>query len=280
VVSQRTQVVHSAIHEPAARPGSEARESRVEAEHTVGFPKSGLRVALAEEGSRLTFLGRAEPLLLYFVFGTAVAVAVGGSVLVSPQYGLAGVMLFSVLFSPLVVFSAFGAVRLRTTCWIDRASRQILVNEQSYAGALRHEWPLSALRSVLLMVRPPSGLASGGATYELYLDLGPVRYLVQEGMGERKIRRDAQRVGRFLEVPLRIERIAEGAGRASVRHVLLMLALFALPVLVTTAALAYMFRDQPPTTSLTVVSMSALVVCQVGAILAYSYHRSRPRTEC
>jgi hypothetical protein len=278
-VNQRTQVVSSAIHEPVARHSDNAQETRPIAEETFGFPKTGLRVAVAEEASRLTFLGRAEPLLLYFVFGTAVAVAAGGSVLVSPQYGLAGVMLFSVLFSPLVVFSAFGAVRLRTTCSIDRASRQILVNEQSYAGALRHEWPLAALRSVLLAIRPPSGWASGGATYELYLDLGPARYLVQEGMGERKIRRDAQRVGRFLGVPVRVERISDDAGGASPRHVLLMLSLFALPVLVTTAALAYLFRDQPPTTSLMVVSMSALVVCQVGAILAYSYDRSRHRTE-
>jgi hypothetical protein len=256
------------------------RETRGNAHETLGFPKTGLRVGVAEEGSRLTFQGRAEPLLLYFVFGTAVAVAAGGSVLVSPRYGLAGVMLFSVLFSPLLVFSAFGALRLRTSCSVDRAARQILVNEQSYAGTMRYDWPLGALRGVLVAIRPPTGWASGGATYELYLDVGPVRYLVQAGMGERKIRRNAQRIAQFVGVPVRVERIPARVGRASMRHALLMLSLFALPVLLTTAALAYLFRDQPPTTSLMVVSMSALVVCQLGAILAYGYDRSRNRSEC
>jgi hypothetical protein len=279
-VSQRLLVFDGAIPEPVAGPRAAPRDSRTDTQEMLGFPKTGLRITAAEEGSRLTFQGRAEPLLLYFVFGTAVAVAAGGSVLVSPRYGLAGVMLFSVLFSPLLVFSAFGAVRLRTSCSVDRAIRQILVDEQSYAGTLRYDWPLGALRGVLVAIRPSAGWVSGGATYELYLELGPVRYLVQAGMSERKIRRDAQRIGQFVGVPVRVERFPASAGRASVRHVLLLLTLFALPVLVATAALAYLFRDQPPTTSLMVVSMSALVACQAGAILAYSYDRSRRRREC
>lgn len=241
----------------------------------VGSPKAGLRVDVEEEGSILAFRGRTDPVLVYFVFGTAVAVAVAGGILVSPAYGLAGVMLLSLLFLPLMVFVALGALRLRTVCRIERAEGRIQVDERSYAGALHRQWPLADLVAVLVAARPPRGIYGSVATYELYLDFGSEQYLVRSGTRERGIRRDAQRTARFLGIPFHAERLPETGRRTSRRHVLLLAVLFALPLVGSTLGLSYVFRAQPPSTNLMIVSMSALVVCQVGAILAYAYDRSR-----
>lgn len=240
----------------------------------VGSPKAGLRVTASEEGSVLTFQGRTDPLLVYFVFGTAVAVAVAGGVLVSPAYGLAGVMLLSLLFLPLMVFVALGALRLRTTCRIERAEGRIEVVERSYAGALHRQWPLANLSAVLIAARPPAGITGSVPTYDLYLDFGKEQYLVRTATRERGIRRDAQRTTRFLGIPLRSERLPEAGRRTSRRHVLLLAVLFAFPLVGSTLGFSYLFRAQPPSTNLMIISMSALVVCQVGAILAYAYDRS------
>lgn len=248
---------------------------RVEPLRVIGSPKSGLRIVADEEGSDLTFRGRADPLLLYFVFGTAVVVGGAGSVLVSPVYGLAGVMLLSLLFLPLLVFVALGALRLSSTCRIARAEGRVVVAERSYAGQMVREWPLSALQAPLIVVRPPSGFAGSGPTYELYLDLGIEQYLVQSGGSERSVRREAQRIARFLGLAVRGERLPDTLARTPFRHVALIAVLFTLPLVGSTLGFAYLFREQPPTTSLMIVSMSALVVCQVGAILAYGFNRSQ-----
>ncbi|MBI2755194.1 MAG: hypothetical protein HYX52_00635 [Chloroflexi bacterium] len=240
-----------------------------------GFPKSGLRVEPEEDGSRLSYSGRADPLLLYVVFGTAFVVAFGGSIIVSPVYGLAGVMLLSILFLPLLVFAALGALRLSTTCSILRSEQRIAVAERSYAATLRRQWPLDALRSALILIRPPSGFASSASTYDLYLDFGGEQYLVTSSLSERSIRREAQRIARFVGCAVRTERLVAQVRRASIRHVVLVALLFVLPLVGSTVGFAYLLRDQRPTNSLMIVSMSALVVCQVGAILAYGFNRSR-----
>lgn len=242
--------------------------------HVVGSPKAGLRVVADEEGSVLSFRGRTDPLLVYFVFGTAVVVAVAGGVLFSPAYGLAGVTLLSLLFLPLMVFVALGALRLRTICRIERADGRIQVVERSYAGALHREWRLADLSGVLIAARPATGITGSVPTYELYLDFDKEQYLVRSATRERGIRRDAQRTARFLGIPMRAERLPEAGRRTSRRHVLLLATLFAFPLVGSTLGFSYLFRAQPPSTNLMIISMSALVVCQVGAILAYAYDRS------
>lgn len=249
--------------------------TRLEPLHVVGSPKAGLRIIADEEGSVLTFHGRADPLLVYFVFGTAVAVAVAGSVLFSPGYGLAGVMLLSLLFLPLIVFAALGALRLRTTCRIARGDGRIEVVERSYAGALRRTWPLTHLARVLIAVRPPAGISGSVPTHELYLDFGKEQYLVRTATRDRGIRRDAQRTARFLGLAMHVEQLPNAGRRTSRRHVVLLAILFVLPLVGSTLGFSYLFRGNPPSTSLMIISMSALVVCQVGAILAYAYDRSR-----
>jgi hypothetical protein len=227
-----------------------------------------------ETGSLLEVEGRPDPLLLYFVFGIAVLVAAFGSVTVSPQYGLAGVTLLSVLFLPLLVFVAYGALRLRTSCRIDRGHQLVTVEERTYAGRKSREWPLSQLSGVVVVVTKPSGFAGGGSLYEVCLDLGEERYLLDAGRQERGPRRLANRLARFLDIPVSTEQQLPQASTSTLR-MLLVAALFAVPVVGSTLGFYFLFRERPAAVSLMIVSMSALVVCQVAAILAYSFNRSR-----
>lgn len=265
------------MHGGDAGPGTGAPREPLAPLRVVGFPRNGLRVRLHEVGSRLVVAGRADPLLVYFVFGTAICVAVVGSILGSPRYGLAGVMLLSILFAPLVIFAALGAIRLRATCTLDRAGQRIMVEDRSYFGSVARSWDLPDLRGVLLLARAPSSWTAGGPTYELYLDLGGEQYLLNVSRSERAMQREAQRIARFVGVPVRAERVPASDSRAQPGpgHAALIGLLFALPVVLSTGLLAFLVRSQPPTTSLALVSLSALVVAQVGALLAYSYDRSR-----
>jgi hypothetical protein len=259
--------------EPTSVALSHGRASRP---HAVGFPKSGLRTALDEQGSTLALHGRADPILFYFVFGAALAVALGGGLVVSPRYGVTGVILFSVLFSPLLIFSSLGAIRLRSACRLDRSERRIVVNERAYIHSLQREWPLDALSGVVLRGRPPSRWASAGQTYSLFLEIGADRYLALEATSDPGLRRIAQRISRFVGVPMRVERSEHVPTHGRALDALVAAAIFLVPVILASVLLASTLRFLPAASYLLVVSMSALIVCQVGAILAYVFVRSRP----
>jgi hypothetical protein len=243
----------------------------------LGFPKGGLRINLRERGSRLLFQGRCDPLLLYFVFVVALLVAIGGGLRVSPEYGLAGFVGLAVMFAPLIVFLSVGSIRLASRCEIDRAGQVVRVWERSYLGEMRNQWPLDRLASVTVVTCPPSRWGSSGQAYELELDFGSERYFVRRTASEARLRREAHHVARFVGVPVRLDRRESERLRASPRHLTLVAAVFSLPVVVASTLVTYVSQEPLHSPGVLVIAVAALVVCQVGAILAYVYDRWQDR---
>lgn len=246
--------------------------------HPFGMPKDGVRVLLNEGTSVITLRGRADPLLVYLVFGAALAVAVGGSILVSPQYGVAAVVLFSLLFSPLLVFTSVLAARVRSACTVDRPGQRVLVEERSLLGEQRREWPLSALQRIEVCARGPSRWAPSGSTYELRLMFGEEAYLAKAASHEAGLRREAQKIARFLGVPAVVEVQPVHGGPTRPLDVALSSTLFLLPLVAATLVLAYVLSQRLFHAGNDLYAMGVLIVCQVGAILAYLYVRSRSST--
>src|SRR3954453_9400924 len=102
----------------------------------IGMPKAGLRVDVQTRPQQWVYRGRANPALLYLVVGTALGLGFAGAVILSPERGVLGSLTFSVLFSPLILFVIYGALRLRSLCVLDRQRRVLRVKERSYFSSL------------------------------------------------------------------------------------------------------------------------------------------------
>lgn len=244
----------------------------------VGIHKRGLRVRFDERTSQLALLGRADPVLLYVVLAAAFGVAFAGGAFISPEFGFAGGLMFAVLLSPLVLLSSVATIRLRTECLVDRPKGLVRASEQSYLARFEREWPLAALEAVAIVTIPPRSWAAGARTYELHLVFAGERYLAKVGSGEGTMRRDAHRLGRFVGAPV-IEEQEEAIAPIGRGRFVLTGTLFALPVAVATILVFLASRARPPTDGLMIVSIGALVVCQLAALVAFGYDRTRRTPE-
>lgn len=242
----------------------------------VGIPKDGLRIRLETNGSVLSLRGRADPLLLYVVYGAALTFAFIGTVAVSPTYGVAGAVLFSLLFAPMLLFTSLGAIRLRVTCVIDRVNQVVRLRERSYVGQHDTEWPLERLVRIVVAPRPATHWALGGDRWDLYLDFGDVAYLVAVSADQAWLARLAHQVGRF--VGLQSETVPPVAGTPPGPRTWLGEALlFIVPLAATPGLVALATRDRAPESQLATIAMSALVVCQASALVAFAARRGRAR---
>src|SRR5688572_6606709 len=137
----------------------------------IGMTKAGLRISVQERPQQLIYRGRASPVLLYLVLGTALGLGAIGAITLSPEQGVFGSLTFSLLFSPVILFVIYGAIRLRSLCVVDRQRDLVRVRERSYRGGFQAEFPLDSVQSVRLAVRPETPIVGTSDRYGVYMRL-------------------------------------------------------------------------------------------------------------
>jgi hypothetical protein len=242
----------------------------------IGDPKTGLALHIEQTPEAMTLAGRPDPLLLIVVLAALVCVGIIGAVAASPREGVLSFVIFAFLFLPLICVLAFNAVRIRTLCVLDLARGELRIDEQSYTRRVREVYPLDDVASVIVRRLPATPLTGDATTYGLFLGLQSADYLAGAGTNEQIIGQDAWRISRFLGVPL--ETPAEDApARTRTRLGILLTAalLYLLPIVVAISALAFLFEQLPRLEPSLVGLLGAVVISQIGAILAYAYYRAR-----
>lgn len=247
----------------------------------IGFSKSGMRVALHERGEQIVLRGRADPLLLYLAIGGALGLGLLASILRSPVQGVVSSFIYSALFSPLLLFLIYSTLRLRSHCVINRAQGKIYVTERSYAGVEQFSLPLDSLVGILVTARSQLPIVGGPETYSLYLETEHLLYLVLAGYDEGSVLRLAERLGEALRLPVRLRGFDQPGEsiRLPGRLLATTAVLYLVPPLVAIVAIYLAFRDAPLPERLMITSVGAIVLSQLGAILAYGYYRSREPRE-
>jgi hypothetical protein len=251
----------------------------------LGSPKAGLRVQVHPAPQRLLYRGRANPALLYLVLGTGVGLSLAGSLFLSPESGLLGAVAFSLLLSPVIVFVVYGALRLRTECVVDRPAGLVRVDERAYFSRYRAQFDLAGVREVRLTTRPETQLVGTAAQYGVFLGLPEGFYQVLSSSSERHGRDEAERLGIFLGLPVVRAGPDDGSQAGAERHGLrwrtwlMMLVVYVAPIGLAALALQVLFRDATIPQRLMITSLGAVMLSQVGAILAFAYYRSRGARE-
>lgn len=243
----------------------------------VGFSKSGLSVALTERPGQLVFRGRADPLLLYLAIGGALGLGLLASILRSPAQGFISSFLFSALFSPLLLFLIYSTLRLRTHCVISKADGSVYIRERSFRREYSLTLPIADLTGVVVQSRSQMPVVGGPESYSLYLETPDARYPVLVGYDESAVQRLAERVGEQLKLPLipLVWDVAE-EGQGVRGKVLATTALLYLAPTLLGIAIIYLASPEVSTADrLMLTSLGAIVLSQLGAILAFAYYRSR-----
>lgn len=252
-------------------------KSRAAPERPVGLPKEGLRVVIRTRGQAMTLRGRADPMLLYLVIGAILALGLAGVVTVSPAQGLIGSFAVALLFSPFLAFLVFATLRLRSECIIDREQGLIDVNERSFFRRLRRTMKLGESAEVMIVCRSQLPVVGGPATYSIYVVANGEPYLAMAGHDEASQLDHARQVALFLGAPLQKIGLGDDKERAGMswRHLAVTLALYVAPIAVCIAIITVAIGDVPAQERLMVALVSAILLSQIGAILAYGYARSR-----
>lgn len=247
----------------------------------VGTSKSGLRVSLQAQKEQIVLRGRADPLLLYLAIGAALGLGLLASILRSPIQGFVSSFIFSALFSPILLFLIYSTLRLRTHCVISKPEGSVFITERSYSGVWSKTIPLSELTGMVVTARSQLPIVGGPETYSLYLETDDMRYLVLVGYDEGAVQRIAERLGEGLRLPVKLVGFADPSNGVQVPGRLLATTtvLYLAPPLVAIAAIYLAFRDAPVPDRLMITSVGAIVLSQLGAILAFGYYHSREPRE-
>jgi hypothetical protein len=198
-----------------------------------------------------------------------------GSVAGSPGQGVVSFLLFGLLFSPLLTVLIFNALRIKTQCVLDRTRGLLQIDERSYTRHVQEVYPLADVTSVIVRRLPTTPVIGGSFSYGVFLALGEVEYLAACGNNEVAVEQDAWRISRFLAVPF--EMPAGEFERPSSHPGLLITAaiLYLVPIVVAISAVLFLF-DQFPQLNPTIAGLlGAVVISQIGAMLAFAYYRAR-----
>ncbi len=220
---------------------------------------------------------RPDPLLLYVVLGTAVGVGITGAVATSFQEGIAGFLGFSLLFSPVICLLALNNMRIRSTCTLDKARGVVEIDEQTYTRRVQETFPLREVDVVAVRMLPNAPLLGTASTYGLFIGMRGADYLAACSNNETSLSQDAWRVSRFLGVPLETPLGPAPAGRRRLSYwrMLAAAAIYLIPTLLTVTALVVLFQRLPIAQYSFLGLLGAIIVAQVGAILALTYYQSR-----
>lgn len=242
----------------------------------IGEPKSGLALRIRQTPSVMTLEGRPDPVLLYVVAAAAIGVGAIGSLAASPREGLAGFLTFALLFSPLLGVLVFNALRVKMLCVLDRESGNVHIDERSITHRVQEEYPLHEVESVFVRRLPSAPLAGGTSAYGVFLSLGDADYLAASTINEGTAGQDAWRIARFLGVDLEapVVDIAE-IKRPQAGLLVTTAFLYFIPIILAASALMFLRERLPAIEPSLAGLLGAVVISQIGAIIAFAYYRAR-----
>jgi hypothetical protein len=216
-------------------------------------------------------------MLLYVVVGTAAVVGIAGTIFSAREANAVGLILFALLFSPVICLLALNNLWVRTTCVFDRNRELVEIDEQSYTRRVHESYPLHDVSSIAVRALPDARLLGSALNFGLVIVMPQVEYLAACGNNEAILSQAALHVSRFLGVQLETPL---GTAQVSRHHVspglvLVPLALYLFPTFLTISALVVLYERLPNVQPSLVGLVGAIVVSQVGAILAFTYYRAR-----
>jgi hypothetical protein len=241
----------------------------------IGRSKFGLALSMHATPDAMQLTARPDPLLLYVALGTAVTVEVAGTVVSTFETGTVSLLIFALLFSPVICLLVLHNVRVRTTCVLDRNRGVLQINEQSYTRRVHESYPLEHVHAVAVRALPDAPMLGTALSFGLIIVMPRVDYLVACSNNEAALSQDAWRVSRFLGVPLETPLgPAQIRRHVSIGLILASLALYLTPTLLTISALIVVFEHFPNIAPSLLGLVGAIVVSQFGAILALAYYRA------
>jgi len=241
----------------------------------IGEPKFGLRLRVEQGSFSLTLEARPDPFTLYIVIGAALAVGVFGGLLFSPKQGLVTFIVFSLLFLPLIGILLLNKMRVRCTCVLDRGRGLLQIDEQSLTRRIQEVYQLDDVGAVIVRRLPSSPLAGSAWSYGLFLDLGAVEYLAACSNSEQTVGQDAWRISRFLSIPLEVASAPSQERQTYRRLFATAIVVYVLPVVLAVATLLLILQQAPGIDAAFAGLLSALLISQIGAILAFIYYRTQ-----
>ncbi len=250
----------------------ELRSSR----RPIGNPKFGLvlRVQMLPDQMRLS--SRPDPLLLYVVLSTTVGVGITGAIATSFHEGIVSFLGFALLFFPMICLLVLNNVRIRSSCVLDKARGVLEIDEQSYTRRVQETYPLRDVDVVAVRMLPNAPLLGTASSFGLFIGMRGIEYLAACSNNETSLSQDAWRVSRFLGVPLETPLGPAPAGRRmSYWRIFAAAAIYLIPTLLTLTALVALFERLPIAQYSFLGLLGAIIVAQVGAILALTYYQSR-----
>lgn len=242
---------------------------------TLGAEKAGLALEIRQTPTSLAVFGRPDPILLFVVLGCAVTLGLVGAVSISPREGLVSFLAFSLLFSPIISVLLFNALRVRTECMLDRETGVLRIDERSYLRHVREVYDLSEVTGVRVQRLPSLPFVGGARAYGAFLDLGTADYLIVGSTDRATVDQDAWRIARFLGVPLEGSPEDEPASSTRPRDVLITGLVYFLLIALATLLLLFLLDQAPGPEPPFVGLLGAVVISQVGAMLAFAYYRAR-----
>lgn len=242
----------------------------------IGDPKFGLTLRIQQSPAAMSLEARPDPLLLYVVVAASVVLGIVGSVISSPREGLATFLTFALLFSPLICVLAFNAIRVKTSCVMDRQTGTVRIDEQSYTRRVQEVYPLDEVTGVVLRRLPAAPLTGGSWSFGLFLSLGDADYLAACSNNEATVGQDAWRISRFLDVPLDtpVDDEAEVA-RPRLGVIFITAVLYFMPIALAMTALLFFLEQAPDIEPRLAGLLGIVVISQIGAMLAFAYYRTR-----
>jgi hypothetical protein len=241
----------------------------------IGDPKVGLTLQIQQTPTTMVLQARPDPLVLYIVIIATFMAGVVGALSATPKAGIVSILTFIVIFAPLITVLTFSAARVRCQCVLDHERDVVEIDERSYTRRLQRVRPLEDVEAVVIR-KMPTGLLSGGTvSFGIFLALRDVDYMAACSTNEAAVAQDASRLARFLDVPL--ETPGEVVPRRQSRQgVLLMTAVLYLgPIVLAVSALLFLSNPALGIEPSLVGFLSAVVISQIGAILAFAYYRMR-----
>ncbi|MEA2641819.1 MAG: hypothetical protein QOF51_3213 [Chloroflexota bacterium] len=242
----------------------------------IGEPKAGLNLQIWQAQNTMTLNGRPDPLLLYVVLAASVVMGAVGGVVFSPKEGVVSFLAFALLFSPLITVLVFNAVRVKTLCTLDLERGVLEIEEQSYTRRVRELYPLDEIGAVVVRRLPSAPFAGGTSCHGIFLALRNADYLAACSYNESAVNQDAWRVSRFLGIPL--ETLGQEVPERTASHSWLIIttaAIYVVPV-VAAVLILLLFLNQLSTPEPTLVGlMGAVVISQIGAMIAFAFYRTR-----
>ena len=240
----------------------------------IGEPKSGLTLRIQQTPESISLTSRPDPLLLYVVIGAAIVMGIVGGVVASPNEGLLSFVAFTLLFSPLICVLVFNALRIKAVCTFDKEQGSLRIDERSFTRRVQETYPLEAVDALSVRRLPPAPLG-GASSFGLFVGLEGTEYLAASSNNEAAIGQDAWRLSRFLGLPLELPGFGEGSRRLRPGVLLTAGVVYLVPIVIAISALVFLLDQLPGIEPSLAGLLGAVVVSEIGAMLAFAYYRSR-----